>query len=94
MRSGLVARDDFGGGQGFVRRFGRREGVAQLGLEPIESRTAVSKPVPAEFGVDGFYFRHERHFVYWRRLSDGAIGIVTVLHERMHLMERFRQDFE
>jgi plasmid stabilization system protein ParE len=63
-------------------------------FDGIESRTAVSKPVPAEFGVDGFYFRHERHFVYWRRLSDGAIGIVTVLHERMHLMERFRQDFE
>ena len=20
----------------------------------------------AEFGVEGFFFRHERHFVYWR----------------------------
>jgi plasmid stabilization system protein ParE len=61
-------------------------------FDRIESRGVLSKPVPAEFGVDGFYFRHEHHFVYWRRLSGGDIGIVTILHERMHLMERFRDD--
>jgi plasmid stabilization system protein ParE len=47
---------------------------------------------PAEFAIDGFYFRHEHHFVYWRRLSKGDIGIVTILHERMHQMDRFRDD--
>jgi plasmid stabilization system protein ParE len=52
----------------------------------------ASRPVPAEFGGDGFYFRHEHHFVYWRRLSDGDIGIVTILHERMHQMDRLRDD--
>ena len=52
----------------------------------------ASRPVPAEFGVEGFYFRHEHHFVYWRRLSDGDIGIVTILHERMHQTDRFRDD--
>ncbi len=59
----------------------------------IETRGVVSRPIPAEFGVDGYVFRYERHLVYWRRLSDGDIGIVTVLHERMHQIERFRQDF-
>ncbi len=59
----------------------------------IESRGVASKPVPAEFGVDGYFFRYERHFVYWRWLSDGDIGIVTVLHERMHQIGRFRDDF-
>ena len=52
----------------------------------------ASRPIPAEFGVEGFYFRHEHHFVYWRRLSNGDIGIVTVLHERMHQMDRFWED--
>ncbi|MYD85940.1 MAG: type II toxin-antitoxin system RelE/ParE family toxin, partial [Acidobacteria bacterium] len=28
-----------------------------------------------------------------KTLSDGDIGIVTVLHERMHQMDRFREDF-
>lgn len=58
----------------------------------IERHGVVSRPIPAEFGVEGFYFRYERHFVYWRRLSNGDIGIVTVLHERMHQIARFRED--
>lgn len=62
-------------------------------FEEIESRGVISKPVPAEFGVEGFFFRYERHVVYWRRLSNGDIGIVTILHERMHLISRFREDF-
>ena len=61
-------------------------------FERIESRGVVSRPVPADFGVQGYFFRYQRHFVYWRRLADGRIGIVTILHERMHQLERFRED--
>ncbi len=56
----------------------------------IETHGVTSRPIPAEFGVDGYVFRYEKHLVYWRRLSNGDIGIVTVLHERMHQIERFR----
>lgn len=62
-------------------------------FEKIESSGVTSSPIPAEFGVEGFVFRYEHHFVYWRRLSGGDIGIVTVLHERMHQIARFREDF-
>jgi len=62
-------------------------------FDGIADHRTLSKPIPADFGVDGFYFRHERHFVYWRHLADGGIGIVTILHERMHLIDRFREDF-
>lgn len=62
-------------------------------FEHIGTHQLISRPVPAEFGVDGFFFRYERHVVYWRRLSNGDIGIVTILHERMHQIGRFRQDF-
>jgi plasmid stabilization system protein ParE len=61
-------------------------------FERIEGHGVASSPVPAEFGVAGFYFRHEHHFVYWRRLSNRDVGIVTILHERMHQMDRFRDD--
>jgi len=37
---------------------------------------------------DGFCGRHKHHYVYWRILSDGAVGIVTVLHQ----IARFRDD--
>lgn len=59
----------------------------------IETRGVTSRPIPAEFGVEGYVFRYERHFVYWRILGNGDIGIVTILHERMHQIDRFREDF-
>jgi toxin ParE1/3/4 len=61
-------------------------------FDKIELHGVASRPIPTEFAIDGFYFRHEHHFVYWRRLSNGDIGIVTILHERMHQMDRFRDD--
>ena len=33
----------------------------------IEVHGVASRPIPAEFAITGFYFRHEHHFVYWRR---------------------------
>jgi toxin ParE1/3/4 len=62
-------------------------------FDRIESHGVLSRPIPAAFGVDGYVFRYERHFVYWRRLANGDIGIVTILHERMHQIDRFREDF-
>jgi plasmid stabilization system protein ParE len=62
-------------------------------FDRIESGGVASKPIPAEFSVEGFFFRFEHHFAYWRRLSMGDIGIVTILHERMHQIDRFQEDF-
>ncbi len=61
-------------------------------FDEIASREIPWRAIPAEFGVDGFYCRYEHHYIYWRLLLDGAVGIVTVLHERMHQLERFRDD--
>ncbi|MEI4263804.1 type II toxin-antitoxin system RelE/ParE family toxin [Roseovarius sp. D0-M9] len=63
-------------------------------FERIETHGVMSRPVPAEFGVEGYFFRYERHFVYWKRLANSDIGIVTILHERMHQIEQFKDDFE
>ena len=82
-------RDRWGGEQadryiaGLFAAFGR-----------IDTHEVLSRPVPAEFGVEGYVFRYERHFVYWRRLPNGDIGIVTILHERMHQTDRFREAFK
>jgi toxin ParE1/3/4 len=61
-------------------------------FEAIAARRAPWREIPAEFGVAGYFSRYEKHFVYWKVLSDGAVGIVTVLHQRMHVMERLRED--
>jgi toxin ParE1/3/4 len=59
-------------------------------FDRIEAHQTMSKPVPAAF--DGYAFRYERHFVYRRRLPNGDIGIVTMLHERIHQIDCFRED--
>ena len=59
----------------------------------IATHEVLSRPVPADFGVDGFFFKYKKHVIYWRYLSDDNIGIVTILHERMHQIERFKGDF-
>lgn len=39
-----------------------------------------------------FFFRHEHHYVFFRRLSKGQIGVLSVLHESMHRPARLRDD--
>ena len=80
-------------------RWGTKQADAYItGLFDSFDRTAsggvFSRPVPAAFAVNGCFYRYERHYVYWKRLSNDDIGIVTVLHERMHQMDRFRGDIE
>jgi toxin ParE1/3/4 len=36
-------------------------------FDKIEVHGIASRPIPAEFAINGFFFRHEHHFVYWRR---------------------------
>jgi len=63
-------------------------------FEAIAARRFPWRPIPAAFGVDGYVCRYEQHLIYWKVLADGHVGIVTVLHERMHRIDRFRRDFE
>ena len=87
-----------------IYRYSRdRWGVAQadaytVGLfetfAAIEAGHIHARPIPAAFGVNGCFCRYERHYVYWKKLGNGDIGIVTVLHERMHQIDRFHGDFE
>ena len=63
-------------------------------FEAIAAKRFPWRPIPAEFGVDGYVCRYERQFIYWKTLNDGAVGIVTVLHERMHQIARFQEGLE
>jgi toxin ParE1/3/4 len=81
------------------KRWGEEQAKAYIhGLfahfSAIVEHRIIWRPIPAELEVSGYYARYERHYVYWRILSDGSVGIVTVLHERMHQIARFRDDAE
>ncbi|MFW8601267.1 type II toxin-antitoxin system RelE/ParE family toxin [Desulfobacterota bacterium M19] len=59
----------------------------------IDTHEVLSRPIPAELGVEGFFFRYQKHFIYWKYLSNLIVGIVTILYERMHQIDRFKGDF-
>lgn len=59
----------------------------------IAARELPWRSVPAEFGVEGYVCRHEQHFIYWKLLANGQVGIVTILHGRMHQRDRFSEDW-
>lgn len=39
-----------------------------------------------------WFIRHRHHYIFFRELSAGLIGVITVLHERMNLPARIRED--
>ncbi|WP_421852607.1 type II toxin-antitoxin system RelE/ParE family toxin [Novosphingobium sp.] len=62
-------------------------------FEAIAARLVPWRPIPGAFGQPGYFCRYESHFIYWRLLDDETVGIVTVLHARMHQLSRFRDEF-
>ena len=47
---------------------------------------------PALRGV--WCVRHEHHYVFFRELPSGVIGIISILHENMDLPARLKEDVE
>ncbi len=62
-------------------------------FQEIAAKEIVWKKIPAHYGVDGFYNRYEHHFVYWKILSSGEVGIAALLHDRMDQVNRLQEDF-
>ncbi|WP_297322889.1 type II toxin-antitoxin system RelE/ParE family toxin [uncultured Bartonella sp.] len=62
-------------------------------FQAIANDQVMSRPIPAEFAVHGYFYCYEHHYIYWKKLKNGDTGIVTILHERMHQIDRFKDDF-
>jgi toxin ParE1/3/4 len=61
-------------------------------FQAIVDREFPWRAIPADFGVSGFVCKYEHHYIYWKLLVDGSVGIVTILHEKMHQIDRFKDD--
>ncbi|PHS15879.1 MAG: plasmid stabilization protein [Kangiella sp.] len=59
-------------------------------FEKIDGNLVLSRKIPLEFCVDGFYYQYKKHFIYWKYLKKNNIGIVTILHQRMHQLKQFK----
>ena len=50
------------------------------------------RPVPHPRAKGVFVYRYEHHYIFFRQLSAGRIGIITILHESQDLPNRLKND--
>ena len=62
-------------------------------FEQIVDRQVLWRTIPAEFEVSGYFTKYEKHFIFWKELSDGRVGIAAILHAKMNLAERLKEEF-
>jgi len=41
-----------------------------------------------------FFIRYQHHYLFFRELSDGTLGVISILHENMDIPARLRDDSE
>lgn len=50
------------------------------------------RPVKRERFKSVFFVRYRHHFVFFKELNSGALGVITILHEKMDIPQRLRED--
>lgn len=61
-------------------------------IEAAAGKPTSWRPVEHPQLRDIFFVRRGKHFIFFRQLRDGALGVVSILHERMKLPDRLTDD--
>lgn len=61
-------------------------------IHSLQGHRHLWRPV-ADKAMRGVWFvRHQHHYVFFRELPGGVIGVVSILHENMDLPARLKAD--
>lgn len=58
----------------------------------IWRRLPQSLAVPPDIRREAYFSRYEHHCVFFRELDNGDLGVMSILHERMDLPVRLKED--
>lgn len=53
-----------------------------------------SLALPSDLEIEVFFSHYERHYVFFRELTEDTIGIMSILHDSMHIPVRLREDLK
>jgi len=59
---------------------------------PLWRRLPQKMAVSADIKRTAYFSRYEHHYVFFRELANGDLGVMSILHERMDLAVRLRED--
>lgn len=48
--------------------------------------------VPKDVRKEAYFSRYERHYVFFRELDNGDIGVISILHDHMDVPVRLAED--
>ncbi|MGP4691948.1 type II toxin-antitoxin system RelE/ParE family toxin [Agrobacterium cavarae] len=48
--------------------------------------------VPSDIKREAYFSRSERHYLFFRTLDNGDLGVMNILHEKMDMAVRLRED--
>lgn len=48
--------------------------------------------VPSDIKREAYFSRYERHYLFFRTLDNGDLGVMSILHEKMDMAVRLRED--
>jgi len=50
--------------------------------------------VPPDLDISAYFSRYDHHYIFFRELSAGTIGILSILHDSMDIPVRLFKDLE
>ncbi|WHA39758.1 type II toxin-antitoxin system RelE/ParE family toxin [Agrobacterium larrymoorei] len=48
--------------------------------------------VPSDIKREAYFSRYEHHYLFFRTLDNGDLGVMSILHEKMDMAVRLRED--
>lgn len=69
-------------------------------IEQLAEKQTPWRPLPTKFVIPpdletkAYFSLYEKHFIFFRELSDGALGVMSILHEKMDLPVRLVNDLK
>jgi toxin ParE1/3/4 len=63
-------------------------------LEEMALSPKLWKKINYEKMNNVYYHRYKKHFIFFRLLNTNSIGVISILHEKMNLPERLKEDFD
>jgi len=63
-------------------------------IERIQGKRHLWRTVVDEPTAGLFFIRYQHHFIFFRELSTGTPGVISILHENMDIPSRLKADAE
>lgn len=57
-------------------------------VESMCGKQHIWKPVPHLTFSDAYYCRYKQHYIFFRQLEGGVLGVMSVLHKNMDIPAR------